>query len=333
MTWTDRYLAVVLRHIPGSKRGDVERELRSSIEDGIEERIGVGEDRVVAERTVLEQLGDPALLAAAYSGQPNYLIGPELFPIFRHYVPRLLAIAVPIAFFVLLGVKLAGGGSPGDAIASAIGGGISVAIQIAFWSAVTFVILDWAPRARQARADIVAAAGRWTLERLPKVIDGRITIAETASEIVTVLVTLGILAFTAGITTTTASGGSIPFLKPSFATLWLPLLLVMIAIRGIDHVRAYNAGRWTRPLAIYHALMHLTFGLLMVMLAQMGEIVNPAFGAAIGWLNIAKGNGPVMMTFSVFIALATGYEIVRIYLRARRAGDAAASQVASTQSA
>src|SRR5258708_26697341 len=83
MAWTERYLATVLRSIPEPKRTDVERELRSSIEDAIEERLAAGHDASTAERVVLEALGDPSALAAAYTGQPNYLIGPELFPLYR----------------------------------------------------------------------------------------------------------------------------------------------------------------------------------------------------------------------------------------------------------
>ena len=48
-----------------------------------------------------------------------------------------------------------------------------------------------------------------------------------------------------------------------------------------------------------------------------GWILNPAFGEAIGWPELANGNGPVMLTFAMFTTLATGYEIARIYLRAR----------------
>src|SRR5215210_6168501 len=102
MTWTKRYLAVVLRSIPERQRADVERELRSSIEDAVEERVAGGEGRDVAERAVLEGLGDPSVLAGAYSGRPTYLLGPELFPIYRMVLVRILAVAVPIAALVQL---------------------------------------------------------------------------------------------------------------------------------------------------------------------------------------------------------------------------------------
>jgi hypothetical protein len=319
MAWTERYLAAVLRSIPEPKRADVERELRSSIDDAIEERTAAGEDRTAAERTVLEDLGDPAQLAGAYTGRPTYLVGPELFPLYRKFVPRVIAAALPIAATVQVAVKLLGGGQLNDAIAAGIGGAIEVGIQIAFWATVTFVFLEWAGPARQARAEIVAAGGRWTLERLPKAATGRITVAEAAGEIVTVLITLGIFVFIAGLSTTDASGAPVPVFAREFSSVWLPILLSAIALRGAVHLKAYATGSWTRWLAVYHAVLQAAFGVLMVTLALSGWIVNPAFGDAIGVPGLADGKGPVMLTLVVGTTLATGWEIVRILLRHRRA--------------
>jgi len=75
---TERYLATALRGIPERQRADVDRELRSSIADAVEDRVVAGEDRVAAEKDVLEGLGNPARLAAEYDGRKLHLIGPEL---------------------------------------------------------------------------------------------------------------------------------------------------------------------------------------------------------------------------------------------------------------
>ncbi len=48
---TERYLAVALRGIPQRQRADVEGELRSSIDDAVEDRVGAGEDRAAAEKS------------------------------------------------------------------------------------------------------------------------------------------------------------------------------------------------------------------------------------------------------------------------------------------
>src|SRR3546814_3153315 len=64
---TDRYVAAVLRALPEDKRADIEKELRTSIADAIDARTETGEPAAEAERAVLQELGDPARLAAGRS--------------------------------------------------------------------------------------------------------------------------------------------------------------------------------------------------------------------------------------------------------------------------
>jgi hypothetical protein len=333
MAWTEQYLAAVLRSIPEPKRTDVERELRSSIEDAIEERLATGMDAPTAERAVLEALGDPTALAAAYTGQPSYLIGPELFPLYRRLLPRLLAIAVPIAALVMGAIKIVGGGDLQAAIASGIATAINVGIGIAFWVTVTFVFLERAGPARQARSELVAATGRWTLERLPKVSDGRIAVREAAGEIATSLITIGILVFVGGLSTTTASNVEVPLLDHDFRTVWLPILIALVALRGFGHVLAYNAGRWTAFLAFSMVLLHVLFAVPLVVGALAGWIVNPDFAQVIHWPDLGSGAGAPMLAIAVGTTLATAWEIVRIVLRARRAQGLGPLVGASSQSA
>jgi hypothetical protein len=333
MTWTERYLAAVLRSIPEPKRTDVERELRSSIDDAVEERVGSGVDRTTAERAVLEGLGDPANLAAAYTGRPNYLIGPELFPIYRRFLPRLIAIAAPIAGIVLALIQWFTYATPGDALLVGLNGALNVAIQIAFWSTVIFVVLEWAGPARDARAELVRNSGTWTLERLPKAPSDRITVTETAGEIVSVLITIGIVLFISGINSRSGADGSpIPLLAPSFASVWLPILIALIALRGLAHLVAYSVGRWTTKLVIYNTLVQLAFAIPLVVLAVGGGILNPRFGQSFGWLNFSDGNGIPMLLVAVGTVIGTGWEIIRIALRSRRQRNPTAQLDASPRS-
>ena len=79
-TLTDRYVAEVARRLPEHAREDISREIRATIADMIESRgAGPGED---AERAVIRELGDPALLADQYGDRPQYLVGPEIYPPF-----------------------------------------------------------------------------------------------------------------------------------------------------------------------------------------------------------------------------------------------------------
>ena len=86
---TDRYVTATVRDLDDDQRAEVERELRTTIEDMIDGRLEAGApSRPEAERAVLAELGDPVRLAAGYSGRPLYLIGPSVYPQWRRLMTR-----------------------------------------------------------------------------------------------------------------------------------------------------------------------------------------------------------------------------------------------------
>ena len=317
MNWTDRYLAAVLRSIPEDKRADVERELRSSITDAIDERVGAGEDAVAAEREVLEGLGDPSKLAAGYTGRPNHLIGPELFPLYRFIVPRLIAAAVPIAGVILAAVELLRGGDYGDAVGAGISGAITVAIQIAFWGTLTFVVLERADAAREAREEIVAKTGTWRLEYLPEPAPGRVTASEAVGEVITVLITIGGLFLFREFSVASGAGPEIPLASPEITLVWFPVLLTILVGLAALQLAVYIAGRWTMTLASVFTILELAWAVPIVWLALTGRLLNPAFVAHVGNPSLADGSGVVMLAVAVGATLSAAWDIVSKFLRAR----------------
>src|SRR5690625_6334720 len=71
--WSSDVCSSDLQHI----QDDVRAELTTSITDAIDARTEQGEDPETAERAVLTELGDPAVLAAEYVDRPLHLIGPR----------------------------------------------------------------------------------------------------------------------------------------------------------------------------------------------------------------------------------------------------------------
>ncbi len=93
MNLIETYVAEVGRHLPQKTRGDIEAELRSILEDMLEER-GKQTGKPVDEELTLEVLknyGAPDKVAASYMPE-RYLIGPRLFPVFL----KVLSIVFPI---------------------------------------------------------------------------------------------------------------------------------------------------------------------------------------------------------------------------------------------
>jgi hypothetical protein len=83
MNLIDRYVREIGRKLPQKSRTDIEKEIRSALEDMLEDRAktegrAVDEEMTVA---VLKEYGNPETVAASYLPE-RYLIGPQLFPIF-----------------------------------------------------------------------------------------------------------------------------------------------------------------------------------------------------------------------------------------------------------
>ncbi len=101
MNLLDKYVEEIGKGLPRRNRLDIEREIRSTLQDMLDERAAragkPADDEMV--RALLKEYGAPAKVAASY-GPPQYLIGPRIFPVF------LLVTRIVLA--VLLAVSLAG---------------------------------------------------------------------------------------------------------------------------------------------------------------------------------------------------------------------------------
>ena len=100
MNLIDKYIAEVGKHLPRKNRADIEAEIRSTLEDMLEERKqaqGEANDETII--ALLKEYGAPREVAESYTG-PHYLIGPRVFPIFE--------LVTKIVMAVLLAVGLAG---------------------------------------------------------------------------------------------------------------------------------------------------------------------------------------------------------------------------------
>jgi hypothetical protein len=90
MNLIDRYVFEVGRHLPRKNRTDIQIELRSSLVDALEDRVGENpEDADII--ALLKEFGPPKAVAASYFPEGQYLIGPSLYPLFRLVVVIALA--------------------------------------------------------------------------------------------------------------------------------------------------------------------------------------------------------------------------------------------------
>ena len=107
MNLIDRYVAEVGKNLPLLKgRVDIEKELRSTLEDMLEDRAqksGRPADEAM-EVELLKEYGTPQKVAETYNPTP-YLIGPRLFPMFI-MVLKIVIAAVALAMTIVTGIGL-----------------------------------------------------------------------------------------------------------------------------------------------------------------------------------------------------------------------------------
>ncbi|MCC6299637.1 MAG: hypothetical protein IT314_10080 [Anaerolineales bacterium] len=124
MNLIDKYIAEVGKHLPRKGRVDIEAEIRSTLEDMLEEQKQAetaSEAEIVA---LLKEYGAPAKVAESYIG-PRYLIGPRIYPTFE--------LIVKIVMAVLLGAGLLGYGVSG-AITESLAGPDFLSFLAEFWT-------------------------------------------------------------------------------------------------------------------------------------------------------------------------------------------------------
>ena len=321
-TYTERYLAAALRGIPERQKTDVERELRSSIGDAVDDRVAAGEEPEKAEREVLEELGDPARLAAGMADRPTYLIGPGLFPAYRALLTLLLTIVVPLAGVVSAVVELAHGGQIGSILVAGFGTALTVAVNLFFWVTLIFAIGERYESMRDVTP--TAANGRWTVDRLPSVPSTRISVGDTVEEVVPLVVGIVGLLVLRGLTwTDTTTGQAIPILAPALNDFWLPYLVAAFAALVGFRLVLYMLGRWTIAMAVAFTVLQLVFALPVVYLALSGMLINPQFAAALGYPQLSDGSGWPMILIAVGVVVVTGWEIFDAFRQALRAKAAA----------
>jgi hypothetical protein len=107
----ERYVHQVGRYLPESEREEVQNELRSLLQDQLDDRYkgAPTQDDVIE---LLAEFGDPRRMAASY-GREQYLIGPDLYPVMVKVLQRGWMIIPPIVVLVNVLVPLISGSETG----------------------------------------------------------------------------------------------------------------------------------------------------------------------------------------------------------------------------
>src|SRR5690625_6844519 len=109
--------------------------------DAVDARLERGQPREAAERVVLTDLGDPAVLAAGYADRSLQLIGPRFYLTWWRLLKRLLIIVPIVVFTVVVFVEILSGGEFGEVLDGAIPATITARMLVCMLYTLVFFYL------------------------------------------------------------------------------------------------------------------------------------------------------------------------------------------------
>jgi hypothetical protein len=316
MPLTDSYVAATLKSVPRGQRAEIERELRAAIADDVDGRIENGADPTEAEFAALNALGDPAGLAASYSGRALTLIGPATYTSYLSILRVVVATAIPLVFVVVLVVGLAHGQSLANAIFGALWPALTAAVYLAVLVTIAFVLIDRAA----TRASLATHRGRSWSPKLLAVEERPVPkswVESVWSVIFTVILIAAVVVSRTNSPVTTPSGAPIQILAPSLWAFWLPYFLVILMLGVVlDFVRL-GIGRWHPVPTAIGTVLTLAGAVPFVVLAYGSKIVNPAIWSNINAPELSEPGSWLSIVIALFVAFVALANIVEEWRKRR----------------
>ncbi len=280
-TLTDRYISAVTKSIDPAAQSDVRIELEASIADAVEARTDQGENGEDAERAVLTDLGDPAILAAGYADRPLHLIGPKFYLTWWRLLKLLLWIVPACA---MVGVAIANGIADepiGRIIGETVVVGITTIVHVAFWTTLVFFVLE------RTGAD---TGVRWTVDSLPEAQEDGTGRKDLIASLIFLGLAAGALFWDRSIGFALFSRDSVDvgvglgsqtsavaILNPDLWPWWTGGAFVLMGAEALLAIAVYARRSWRPGLAVLNTVLAIVFAAGAVYLVATGQLMNPEF--------------------------------------------------------
>ena len=287
MNLIEVYIQEVTRRLPEKMRADIALELRSTIEDMLPNHHT--EEDV---KEVLNQLGNPAILANGYKDQPMHLIGPRYFDVYVSLLKMIVPIAAVVSIITIITkyfIGFSGEEALINSILSLIGEGIGtmiqVGIQVFFWVTVTFAMLERFDKDKE-QLPLTSGLEKWTAEDLKNVayISKKKTISKV--EIFGSLMWTAIwvtLYFYANqlIGVYEGDGGQLEFIMPALNQDVLQQYgLIVLIIAGLEVAFALYKllkEQWTKRMAIGNTILEVISTIVFIIILIKPNFLSDEF--------------------------------------------------------
>lgn len=262
----ERYVHEVGRHLPRRGRQDIQQELRSLLEDTVEERAGGEEPTEQLLLKVLTEFGKPEEMAANYKAT-QYVIGPDLYPTFRTVITVVLAV-MSVFYLVILAAVLWRGDSA-DLVSTIWGGFLDYGNRVLSSLGIITLIFIGIEHFFGDQIGLAQESAEWDPTTLPSIDDPyRVNYFELGTELIATVIFGSIF-----VSLVVEGGAWHPFFTEDFRPN-LGWLIASIVTQVILHSFVLWQGRW-QPLTRWLEFANEVFGLyVLYRIVSAGSIIN-----------------------------------------------------------
>lgn len=311
----ERYIYDVVRRLPADQRNDTGLELRSLVDDMLEERGDNGKTRQENAEDILCELGAPSALAGKYRGDKKYLIGPKYYEQYW-FVLKIVLIAVTVGMVIaaivqgvawMIDTPAAAGtqyvGSAALGVGEAIGNTVLGLVQGFAWVTLIFALVE----RYSVKLDLKESSGSaWKPQDLKdRPIPSEKAVVKKGESVagivftVAVIILFNLIPYLMGLWLTDGEGvmHSVPLFNLEALPAFLPVLNVCFALGILRETLRVAIGRHTLWLGIVTVVLNMiALGLSCVVffdpgvwnqdLIDQAAAINTNFAGAAAQLNI-----------------------------------------------
>ena len=201
--------------------------------------------------------------------------------------------------------------------------GLNTAVHIVFWTTGIFAVLE--------RSEPAGDVGSWDPDQLRENDQAReVSLVETVGSLVFLVLIALALVWQHVNSPVRDAGQDVPVLDPALWSLWIPLLLAVVAGHALVVVLAYRARRWTMPLALVGVALDVVAAGAVVYLLQTGQLFNGAFLDVIsagGWVDAERD---LTLGLTIGVVGITLWDQVETFRRVRATKTAQAKRAPTT---
>jgi hypothetical protein len=336
MNLIDKYIAEIGKYLPRKSRADIEAEIRSTLEDMLDERTTTNDP--ADEATVLQLLkeyGSPREVAATYKTH-QYLIGPRLFPIFEMVLRIVLAVVAGASLFGPA-VSLAQTGLTGPEFVSSLGkwfGGLISGLIAAFGNIVlVFAIMERTQLADKFEKEIE----EWDPRELKSESDpDQIDLPDPIATIIFTVLGLVVLNLYPNLLSIRYPSGdtwiTLPVLTDAFFR-FLPWINVMGLLQIVFNGFLLSQRSWTPLTRVFDILVDIAGMILAIVILRTPGIfgITPdaltKMGIGTGAENLSRLFNFVPTLIITIVVIATAVQVGKSLLRIFSAGTSPAYPV------